>query len=71
MIKNKTIDTNKLEHVSNTIRDYDDIMSELQQIRTEVKEIAIILGMNAEYANNHIASSAFVRGWLISQRKYN
>lgn len=57
-----------IELVSDCVREHDSIMLTITSVRKKMEGYGIALGMNTEYAKNHIASSAFLRGWLIGQK---
>lgn len=59
---------NEVNEVSRILREHDKLSNDLAVIKKKMEDVSISLGMNREYAKNHIASSGFLRGWIISAR---
>lgn len=59
---------NELNEISTLLREHDKLATELAHIKKRMEDISVSLGMNKEYAKNHIASSGFLRGWIIASR---
>jgi hypothetical protein len=59
---------NEVNEISRILREHDKLSNELAVIKKKMEDVSISLGMNREYAKNHIASSGFLRGWIVAAR---
>jgi hypothetical protein len=59
---------NEVNEISRILREHDKLSNELAVIKKKMEDVSISLGMNKEYAKNHIASSGFLRGWIVAAR---
>ena len=57
-----------ITEISKLLREHDKLAADIAYLKKRMEDISVSLGMNKENAKNHIASSGFLRGWIIAAR---